>query len=157
MSKCTACSAAQGPPPPPTPTIPVSCKHLCGACGMNWEGPPGPQATSGALPRSRKQIHSVPGSDAEFEARLYHCLGSGVVRGVGRLSALGLVKPHDYIRPGKEREGCQPEGEDGEGEEEVQRAELELSPSHHPPLTPATLSNPIPLPPTRCRDNNSSS
>lgn len=49
---------------------------------------------------------------------------------------LGLVKPHDYIRPGKEREGCQPEGEDGEGEKEVQRAELRAVPF------PATFPSP---------------
>lgn len=42
------------------------------------------------------------------------------------------MKPHDYIRPGKEREGCQPEGWDGKGEEEVQGILLEMFPLVHP-------------------------
>lgn len=86
----------------------------------------------------------MSGSDAEFATRLCHRLGSGVVRGVGRQSALGLVKAHDYIRPGKEGEGCQSEGWDGEGEEEVQGTQLELFPLVHPSPTP-------PTPPPRLR------
>lgn len=47
---------------------------------------------------------------------LQPCLGSRVVRGAGRQSqsAWVLVKLCDYIRPGKEREWCQPKGWDGE-------------------------------------------
>lgn len=40
-----------------------------------------------------------------------------MVRGAGRQSALVLMKLHDYIRSGKEKEGCQLEGCDGKGGE----------------------------------------
>lgn len=75
----------------------------------------------------------MSGADTEFAARFSHCLGSRVVRGAGRQSALVLVKPHDYIRPGKQREGCQPKGLDGKGGERIARESWEMFPYPAPP------------------------